>query len=242
MAIPAILATVGGALVSGLVSKMLGTTTSTSTSDQSTSATQTLGKDDFLRLMVAQLRNQDPLNPMNNTEFVAQTAQFTSLEQLQNINSTLNRLASQSNSGGIASASALLGKTVTVNGSALALGSTGTATLAYALPTGAAAAAIRIFDQSGNAVRTMVVGQQGAGPHQLVFDGLDDSGRRLGAGSYSYQVVAADTTGQAVPGVYTGAGQVTGISVEGNTLMLVVGNQRVPLTAVAGVLNAGSTF
>jgi flagellar basal-body rod modification protein FlgD len=242
MPIPAILATVGGALVSGLVSKALGTSTSTSasTTAQATSSTQTLGKDDFLRLMVAQLKNQDPLNPMNNTEFVAQTAQFTSLEQLQNINTTLEKLAGQSNTGGIAGASALLGKTVTVNGSPLALGSTGTATLAYALPTGAAAVAVRVFDQSGNAVRTMVVGQQGAGTHQLVFDGLDDNGKRLGAGSYTYQVVAANANGQSVPGVYTGAGQVTGINVEGNTLMLVVGNQRVPLTAVAGVLNGGT--
>ncbi len=242
MAIPAILATVGGALVSGLLSKALGTSPSTSSTSQTARATQTLGKDDFLRLMVAQLRNQDPLNPMNNTEFVAQTAQFTSLEQLQNINTTLERVASQSNNGGIASASALLGKTVTVNGSPLALGSTGTATLAYALPTGAAAVAVRIFDQSGNAVRTLVVGQQGAGPHQLVFDGLDDDGRRLGAGSYIYQVVAADTKGQAVPGAYTGGGQVTGISVEGNTLRLVIGNQRVPLTAVASVVNTGGTL
>lgn len=237
MAIPAILATVGGALVSGLVSKALGTASSPSSTSQSAGAAQTLGKDDFLRLMVAQLRNQDPLNPMNNTEFVAQTAQFTSLEQLQNINTTLEKLASQSNNGGIPGASALLGKTVTVNGSALALGGTGTATLAYALPTGAAGVAVRILDQSGNAVRTLVVGQQGAGPHQIVFDGLDDNGRRLGAGSYTYQVVAADTKGQAVPGVYTGAGQVTGISVEGNTLMLNLGSQRVPLAAVASIVN-----
>ncbi len=242
MPIPAILATVGGALVSGLVSKALGTSSSTTATSQPASATQTLGKDDFLRLMVAQLRNQDPLNPMNNTEFVAQTAQFTSLEQLQNINTTLEKLAGQSNTGGVAGASALLGRTVTVNGSALTLGSTGTATLAYALPTGAAATAVRIFDQTGNAVRTMVVGQQGAGPHQIVFDGLDDSGRRLAAGSYTYQVAAADAKGQTLPGIYTGGGQVTGISVEGNTLMLVVGNQRVPLSAVAGVLNAAGTL
>ena len=242
MAIPAILATVGGALVSGLISKAFGTPVSPSATTSSAVSPQTLGKDDFLRLMVAQLQNQDPLNPLNNTEFVAQTAQFTSLEQLQNINATLANLASQSNNGGVASASALLGKTVTVNGSSLALDGTRPATLAYALPSAAAAVAVRVFDRSGNAVRTMVVGQQGAGTHQIVFDGLDDSGRRLNAGSYTYQIAAADAAGQSVPGVSTGAGQVTGINVEGNTLMLLVGAQRVPLTAVVGVLSGGATL
>ena len=230
MPIPAILATVGGAVVSGLLQGVTGSST------ESATASSTLGKDEFLRLLVAQLKNQDPLNPMDNSQFVAQTAQFSSLEQLQNMNKTLDRLAANSGNGGAASASALLGKTVTVNGSPIALDGTRSATLAYALPAAATSVAIRVCDESGKAVRTMVVGQQGGGTHQVAFDGLDDDGRRVPAGAYTYQVAAADATGRALPGVYTGGGQVTGINVEGNTVMLLLGNQRVPLTSVVNVM------
>ena len=180
MPIPAILATVGGAVVSGLLQGVTGSST------ESATASSTLGKDEFLRLLVAQLKNQDPLNPMDNSQFVAQTAQFSSLEQFQNMNKTLDKLAAaQSGNGGAVGASALLGKTVTVNGSPLALDGTRSATLAYALPTAANSVAIRVFDASGTAVRTMVVGQQGGGTHQAAFDGLDDNGRRLSAGAYT---------------------------------------------------------
>lgn len=84
-----------------------------------TGAMQSLGKDVFLKLLVTQLRYQDPLNPQDNSAFVAQMAQFTSLEQLQNINATLTRLvALQSQSAGnvINHAPAYLGLTVTVAG------------------------------------------------------------------------------------------------------------------------------
>jgi flagellar basal-body rod modification protein FlgD len=231
MPIPAILATVGGALVSGLIQGVTGSST------QSAATSGTLGKDDFLRLMVAQLRNQDPLNPMDNTQFVAQTAQFSSLEQLQNMNKSLDKLAAaQTGNSGAVGASALLGKTVTVNGSRVALDGTHATTLAYALPTTAANVAIRVSDESGTAVRTMVVGQQGAGTHQVAFDGLDDNGKQLAAGNYTYQVAAADATGSAISGVYTGGGQVTGINLEGSTVMLIFGNQRAPLTSMVSVI------
>ena len=235
MPIPAILASVAGAVVSGLVSKVAGSSAETQP------ATKTLGKDDFLRLLIAQLRNQDPLNPVPNNEFVAQTAQFSSLEQLQNMNKTLEGLAAQSGSGGAASASALLGKTVTVNGSALTVDGVRKGPIGYSLPTGAASVAIRVVNESGNVVRTLIRGQQGSGVHQLPFDGLDDQGRTLPSGLYTYQVVAADAGGRTLPGVYTGGGQVTGVAVEAGGLMLVINNsQRVPLSSVVAV-TAGTT-
>jgi flagellar basal-body rod modification protein FlgD len=234
MAIPAILASVAGGILSAVAQSAMGSTGATSTA---TSSSQTLDKDAFLRLLTTQLRNQDPLNPMDNSEFVAQTAQFSSLEQLQNMNKALERLATASGSGGVSSAAALLGRTVTVNGSMLTLESGKSATLSYGLPAQAAAAVVRVTDASGSAVRTLYVGQQGKGTHQVVFDGLDDSGRSLAAGSYGYQVTAVNSAGQTLPGVTTGGGQVTGISVENGSLVLLLGEQRVPSSAVVGVLS-----
>jgi flagellar basal-body rod modification protein FlgD len=233
MPIPAILASVAGAVVSGLVQK------ATESGGQTETASNVLGKDDFLRLYMAQLRNQDPLNPMSNTDLAAQMAQFSSLEQLQNANKLLEQMAAQSSGGGAASASALLGKTVTVNGSPLVLNGTQPGSLAYALPGAASSVAIRVIDATGKTVRTMIAGQQGQGVHQVAFDGLDDQGRRLPSGTYTYQVAAADAAGNAVPGVYTGSGQVTGISMDAGRLVLLLGNQRVPLTSVVSDILTG---
>jgi flagellar basal-body rod modification protein FlgD len=230
MPIPAILAPLAIGMVSSLAQKAFGSTSETTT------APQTLGKDDFMKLMLAQLQNQDPLNPMDNAAFATQTAQFTSLEQLQSINKTLQGLASQSGNGGVATASALLGKTVTVNGSPLVLDGSNPAALVYGLSGSASAVVVRVQDAAGNVVRTITTGPQGQGAHQLSFDGLAEDGRKLSAGAYTYQVGAADSAGNLIPGVYTGAGSVTGVGMQGGTLMLQVGNQIVPLSSVVGVM------
>jgi flagellar basal-body rod modification protein FlgD len=235
MPIPAILATVAGGLVSSLVQSAFGSSGQTAATTQ-TSSSQSLNKDDFLRLLMAQLRNQDPMNPVNNTEFVAQTAQFSSLEQLQNINTTLGGLASQVGGMGTASAASFLGKIATINGSPLTLDGSTPATVAYALPASAASVVVRVQDEAGKVVRTVILGQQGQGVHQIVFDGLGDDGRQLPSGSYTYQVAAADSAGRLVPGVYTGAGTVTGVTVESGSLKLLLGQQSVPLTSVVGVM------
>lgn len=242
MPIPAILATVAGSVIGGLIQKAFGST------DQSapTPAPQpsTLGKDDFLRLLTVQLQNQDPLNPISNTDFIAQTAQFTSLEQLQNMNQNLQKVLSQLGGGGPAtgpaSAAALLGRTVTVNGSPLTLDGANGAGLQYQLPAAAPSVFVQVVDESGAAVRTMAVGQQGGGVHQIVFDGRDDQGRQLPAGNYTYRVAAADAAGKLVPGIITGGGQVSGISVDDGQLMLLIGAARVPMSSVVGVMAAAA--
>jgi flagellar basal-body rod modification protein FlgD len=231
MPIPAILMSVAGGLLSGLAQKAL-----SSSSEAVSASSSTLGKDDFLRLLTTQLSNQDPLNPMSSTDFVAQTAQFTSLEQLQNMNSTMQQLVTQLGGSGFASAAPLLGRTVSVNGSPISLEAGQTASLAYQLPTSASSVYLQVQDASGNAVRTLSLGQQDGGIHQVTFDGLDDAGKPLPSGSYIYKVVAADGAGQPLSNVITGAGQVSGINMENGQLVLQIGNARVPLASVVGVM------
>jgi flagellar basal-body rod modification protein FlgD len=156
------------------------------------------------------------------------------------MNNTLQQLLAQSGGNGVTSSAPLLGRTVSVNGSAVPLDGSQPVSLAYRLPAGASTVALQVLNASGTSVRTIPLGTQAAGPHQAAFNGLDDQGRLLTPGSYTYQVVALDQTGRAVSGATTGGGQVTGISMDNGQVMLLVGSERVPLTSVVAI-TAGST-
>ena len=198
-----------------------------------------LGKDAFLKLLIAQLRNQNPLNPVQGTDFIAQTAQFSSLEQLQQINQSLAQLAASSAGTDRASldavlASGYIGKVVTANGTIIEQGGSSLATLRYNLPS-AASVAIQVSDLQGNPVRTVQLGAKPAGHGEVLFDGLGDDGRPLPPGRYLYTVVATDAAGGSVAGASTASGQVTSISFEGTQPMLMVDGSLIPLSAISQV-------
>jgi flagellar basal-body rod modification protein FlgD len=231
MAIPAILMSVAGGILSGVIQNVLAPG-SASTAVPS----QSLGKDDFLRLLTTQLQNQDPLSPMDNTAFVAQMAQFSSLEQLQNLNGSLEQLASQMAAAGPATAASLLGQVITANGTPLELQPGRATSLPYVLPQEATAVTLQIRDATGKSVRTLLLGPQAQGMQVVSFDGLDDRGQPLPSGPYTFSVQAVDATGRMIPGVYTAAGRVSGVSLENGQLVLQVGMQRIPLSAVVSIL------
>lgn len=198
-----------------------------------------LGKDAFLKLLIAQLRNQNPLNPLQGTDFIAQTAQFSSLEQLQQINQSLAQLAASSADADRASldavlASGYIGRVVTANGTIFDQGESGAAALRYNLPS-AASVQIQIRDLQGTLVRTLTLGPQPAGQGQLAFDGLGNDGRPLPPGRYVYNVAATDAAGGSVAGVSTASGQVTGVSFEETQPMLMVDGSLIPLSAISQV-------
>jgi flagellar basal-body rod modification protein FlgD len=188
----------------------------------STSATpsltgQTLGKNDFLKLLITQLQNQDPLNPLDQNQFLAQTAQFTQLEDLQNISSQLSDMTKLSQGQSFAQGAALLGKTATANGQDFTLGN-GPATLPY-VTNGAANVQVQILDTQGNVVRQLTASALDAGSQSVTWDGLDSAGRSLAAGTYHYRVTA---DGNALAAVVQGT--LTGLSPSGNGVSYHIGN------------------
>jgi flagellar basal-body rod modification protein FlgD len=233
MAIPAIVASLAGGVLSALMQKVLA---GGGAEASAPAKAPELNRDDFLRLLTVQLRNQDPLNPISNTDFIAQTAQFSALEQLQNVNRTLGTLAEKIGTPAPATAAALLGRVVTANGSAFTLEAGQEGSLRYTLPAAAGAVAVRIQDADGALVRTLLFGAQDRGAHQVHFDGRDDQGQRLPAGTYTYQVTALDSAGRALRGSYTSVGPVTGIGLDRGQLVLQLKAERVPLSAVLEVL------
>lgn len=160
-----------------------------STSDvlpTSNAAGGTLNKNDFMKLLVAQMTHQDPLNPQDGAAMAAQLAQFSSVEQLMNINNTLT--AQGTNSSGVATAInnsaaiGLLGKDVTVQSSQIAVGGTGTSPKAAAdIPAGGGHLSMRITDASGNTVSTVDLGNVNAGRQSF---SVDSATKGLAAGTY----------------------------------------------------------
>jgi flagellar basal-body rod modification protein FlgD len=138
-----------------------------------TTTTKTLGKDDFMKLLLAQLKNQDPLNPMDGTDFAAQLAQFSSLEQLSNMNTELKNLSVNQMTMNYAQSVNMIGKEVVTNsGNSLEV-SGPTTDLNYKLATDAQSLTITILDKEGQLVKTWDETAQKAGMNKATWDTAD---------------------------------------------------------------------
>ena len=189
------------------VGSVTGTTTPAATSGNGALASSTgLDKDSFLKLLVAQISHQDPLSPMQGTEFVTQLSQFAMVEQSIAQSTSLSTLSNQI--GGVANneATSLVGKTVTLRGRALAFDGTNAATTSVNLASATASTKVDIVDANGDVVRSLDMGGKAAGQMSITWDGKMANGQKAPAGSYTVKVTAQDATGAAV----TAAQDVTG--------------------------------
>lgn len=161
---------------------------------QTKTASNTLDKDGFLKLLVEQLKNQDPTAPQDSDKMVEQLTSFSSLEESQKTNALLQGLQTQTAGLFQAQAAALVGKTVKVDGSGFDL-KAGSATMGLELAA-AAKVTVTVKDANGNVVATLPQGDLPAGTSTLAWDGRDSSGTLLPDGSYSVSVTAtaADDT------------------------------------------------
>ncbi len=192
------------------------TQTSPATTNQLASALgndQGLDKNAFLKLLVAQMKNQDPLKPMDNTEFVAQLAQFSNLEQVMGINTRLDTLTAQGQGLQNTQVAGLVGKTVSVNGSSVSIdGSGAAAPFGFTLAAPSAQTTVTITDSTGKVVRTMDNGSHAAGLVQGAWDGKNDAGTTQLAGTYSVTVAAKSSSGAPIPVTQNGTGVVQAVS------------------------------
>ncbi|MEO8875810.1 MAG: flagellar hook assembly protein FlgD [Polyangiaceae bacterium] len=174
-------------------------TTPTMTTGASTAkATGTVDKNEFLKLLVAQLQHQDPTQPTEGTEFVTQLAQFSQVEQAQNQTTQLTSISNQISGLSSNEAANLIGKQVDVRGTALNFDGNLTASTNVTLDAPADKVQVTIKDSSGNVVRTMSMGAEPQGPLNVTWDGKDDSGKTEPAGSYSVAVTATGANGSNV--------------------------------------------
>ncbi len=207
---------------------------SSGTASYANKAQANLGRDDFLKIFLTQLQYQDPLNPMEGTEFTAQLAQFSSLEQLFNINDQLKELEKIQGKDSKFQALNLIDKLVRADGNKLSLKQDGDVQGAFDLKA-PADCMVLIEDGSGNQVRTIPMGILDAGLHSFSWDGRNDQGARLNEGIYHFKVIAKDSAGEAVSTQSMILGKVTGVNFQGESPVIYIGDIELDLSQVMDV-------
>jgi flagellar basal-body rod modification protein FlgD len=193
----------------------------------------TLGKDEFLKLLIAQLQNQDPLSPTDDKEFVAQMATFSSLEQLIDANSNLQGLALGQANLINAQALGLIGKEALVSGGDSVRISQGRPDqIVYSLPAVAGEATLTIYSKDGTPVRVFELDRTASGRVSLEWDGTDAAGNRLADGEYRIEVRATDTQGQPLTVSLFRSLSIDGVNFGGNGISLVSGGQEIPFESI----------
>lgn len=168
-----------------LFASLNGASTSSSTSKSATADMENR----FLTLLMTQIKNQDPLNPLDNSQVTTQLAQLNTVNGIEKLNTTLTSLLDGYNEAQAMQAAGIIGKNVMVAGNNLPL-SSGQAVAGISLPSAADSVVLTIKDASGNVVQTQNLGARDAGSFYFAWDGKDGSGNALADGKYTFSVAA----------------------------------------------------
>lgn len=199
-------------------------------------ASQEMGKQDFLKLFTAQLKSQDPTDPVKNEAFVAQLAQFSSLEALTNMSSSIESFIKGQSSSQIFNGSALIGKRVPVSNTPAQLTEGGRLDASVELPKGAEGITITVIDSQGREVTKMAAGAQQAGTMRFSWGGQDSNGNSEAAGNYAFKaeaVVAGKTTTVPVDTMTTVQSVI--VNPDGTVSLEVEGGQSILLSQISRI-------
>jgi len=213
----------------------LASITGSEKSSAATAASKTMGKEAFLTLLITQLQHQDPLNPADSTEFTAQLAQFSSLEQLTTVNENLNTLRLYQASINNAQAVAFIGKDIVSKGKSLQVTSGQAAACEFELGADAKRVVVSIYDAAGSFVKDIQATGLEAGKQSLSWDGKDRNGNTVADGSYSFEVQAEGASAEKVDVTTYSKGRVTGVTFEDGVTYLIVGRGKVAIGDVTQV-------
>lgn len=195
----------------------------------SSADTSVLGKEDFLDMLVAQLQNQDPLNPMDGTDFTAQLAQFSSLEQLSNVNDSIESLLLYNNVLCNYESVGLIGKEVTATGSQIVVDGE-SADIIYNLPEDAREVTIEIYDMAGDHVDTLEYESQSVGLNTVSWDCSDKE-----KGLYSFSISAKNSAGESLAVQTMLVGIVDGVNFKNSQTYISVNGQDILIGDVVSV-------
>ncbi len=196
-----------------------------------------MGKDDFLKLLVTQLQNQDPTDPIDNKALISEDAQFSSLEQMTNINTAINNLIASQANNALSDATNMIGKRVASTNQSITL-SKGVAVPTHLNLSNDADVTAIVTDKNNNVVRNESLGKLTKGEHTFVWNGFDNSGTAMSDGTYKISFTAADSNGNAV-NISKDAGIVTGIGKSGgDTIVYTNTGAALKLSEISSIYNA----
>lgn len=192
-----------------------------------------LGKNEFLELMIAQLENQNPLEPQDNGAFISQLAEFSALEEMQQISSTVDSFSDKFQSSQALQASAMVGRNVLVPGAESPMAVDGTISGMVDLPSGTSDLSVSILNGSGELVRRIDMGQQFAGSVPFKWDGMNEQGDVMPADVYTIKAESKTSTGSEQLDTLF-ASQVNSVSIaqSGAVTLNLAGLGRVPIESV----------
>ncbi|WP_454278845.1 flagellar hook assembly protein FlgD [Sphingomonas sp. Marseille-Q8236] len=213
-----------------------GTASGASSTSTAAKKSDTLDQSAFLKLLTAQLKNQDPFSPMDNTQMVAQMAQFSSVAGISEMNTTLSAMAAKMNGTTKADAMSYVGKTVLTPGSVAYGRTSGGLAGAVELDQAAANVSVTIGDAEGNPIKTLSLGAQKAGTASFDWNGKTDNGEDAGTGPFTVTLNANDGV-SAVSGRTLVWAPVQSVSMptSGDPVLTVAGLGQINLAAVRSV-------
>ncbi len=187
-----------------------------------------LDKDDFLRIMVTQMKHQDPLEPFKAEKFAAELAQFTSVEQLQNLNNNIVKMTKQNQPMEKMAMTNLIGKSIQIDKERFGHTEKTQENLGFQLTKDASKVKVTVISEAGEPVFEKELGETKAGDQGFVWDGLKRDGGLAKDGSYLFRVSATDEHGVPIPISTKSQAQVIGVSFEGAEAQLLVGDPTKP--------------
>ncbi len=179
-----------------------------------------MDQDDFLTILVAQLTHQDPLSPMEDTDMTSQLAEFSSLEQLTNINNNITGLGNSMAQSDMLSAVSFIGKEVKAEGYKVSVTDGNVSSIYYGFGEPVSSIKMNIYDPEGAIVRTVELGSKEKGSYQYQWDGKNDAGETLPDGLYGIGVLGEDKDGKHVMVQTEISGRVDAVVNEGGTQYL----------------------
>ncbi len=194
----------------------------------------------FLTLLTTQLKNQDPLNPMDTNQFTQQLVEFSEVEQQIKTNSQLSTMISNQTASETIAALPMVGQEIQYNGNQAAL-ENGQATFSYTLPSSAASTSLIVQDASGNTVYS-TTGQTAAGTYAFNWNGQNNAGQQQpDGGIYTLTVQAQDSNNQPITVTTTAVGTVTGVNVNNNVATFNVSGVEVPMNQLVNIIGSSSS-
>lgn len=194
-----------------------------------------LGQEEFLHLLTKQLEFQDPLNPMENTEFIAQMAQFSALQEMQNVNANLGIMHLYQASINNAQSINLIGRLVKAEGNEFAVEDQSANEFQFNLARDAEDVKVYIYSDEGTLIRTIDMGSQSQGSVNYKWDLMDENGNMVSDGKYRYEVHAKDNQGKKISSEAYVITRVDGVVFRDGIVYLTSGDMQIPFSNVTEV-------